>query len=459
MVDDTLRVMSVTFSSLDGVEPLDKFVNSIGSPPYSALLYSRLGDLYVTKQRFQDGAAAYRAFVARDPNNEFSPTLSMQAIEAYRKGGFAQLVLDGKREYVEKYNLGTTFWQGRNRANYPQIVTELKTNLTDLAAYHHSTAQKSKRADDYAQAARWYRLQLQSFPDDPESAQVNFRLADVLYEGGQFGDAVTEYERSAYAYALGPDSAKAGYAALSAYQKQESLLAAADKSAWKLRSIESGVKFAQTFPAHPDSAGVLTRGTSDLYAAKNLPRAIEVAGLLLARNPPAELAQRRIAFSVVGQSRFDLAEYQAAEVAWTQARDLAVGTDAERRVLTEQLAVAVYRQAEAKRTAGDAAGAVNDFLRIAKVAPGTGIVETSQYDAAAALINMKDWPRAIDVLEAYRRDYPTSKQQPDVTQKLAVAYLQAGRSDAAAVEFERIAGVKDSTPAVRLEAMSIAAEQ
>jgi cellulose synthase operon protein C len=459
MIDDTLRVMSVTFSSLDGVEPLDRFVTKIGSPPYAALLYSRLGDLYVDKQRFQDGAATYRAFVARDPNNEFSPILSMQAIEAYRKGGFAQLVLDGKREYVEKYNLGTAFWARRDRANYPQIITELKTNLTDLAAFHHSSAQKTKRAEDYALAARWYRLQLQSFPEDADSATVNFRLADVLYEGGQYADAVTEYERSAYAYPVSADSAKAAYAALSAYQKQEPLVAAAEKAAWKLKSIESGVKFAQTFPAHADAAGVLTRATQDLYAARNLQRAMEVAALLLARNPPPDLAQRRIGFSVIGQSRFDLGEFQAAEVAWTQARDLAVGTDAERKILTDQLAVAVYRQAEAKRSAGDAVGAVNDFLRIAKVAPGTGIVETSQYDAAAALITLKDWPHAIEVLEGFRRDYPASKQQSDVTQKLAVAYMESGRSDSAAVEFERIANVKDQPPAVRLEALGIAAEQ
>ncbi|RYG79950.1 tetratricopeptide repeat protein, partial [bacterium] len=97
LVDDTLRVMAVTFSTTDGTKPLDDFITRSGNPPWSSLLYSRLGDLYVEKQRFQDGAATYRAFVERDPNDEASPGLAMQAIEAYRKGGFAQLVLDGKR--------------------------------------------------------------------------------------------------------------------------------------------------------------------------------------------------------------------------------------------------------------------------------------------------------------------------------------------------------------------------
>ena len=459
IVDDSLRAMSVMLSYEDGIGPLNHFVDGIGSPPYSPLLYARLGDLYVEKQRYQDAATTYRAFVAREPNNEYSPTLTTQAIEAYRKGGFAQLVLEGKREYVENYNLGTTFWQGRDRASYPQIVGELKTHLTDLAAYHHAQAQKFKRADDYSQAARWYRLQLASFPQDPESAQINFRLADVLFEGGRFAESVDEYERSAYAYPAGPDSARAAYAALNAYQKQEALLPAAEKPAWKARATESGVKFAQSFPLHPDSNGVLTRATEDLYQAKNLPRAIEVSDILLTRIPPAAPAQQRIAYSVAGQAHFDQGEFAAAEKSWMGARGLAITDPLQLRTLNEQLSVAVYRQAEARRAAGDSAGAADDFLRVARVAPGSTAVEVAQYDAAAELIKMKDWPRAIGVLEAFRNDYPKSRQQSDVTAKLAVAYMEAGRSTAAAAEFEHIAAAKDQPAAVRLEALGIAADQ
>ena len=77
------------------------------SMPYAWLLYARLGDLYVEKQRYQDAAATYRAFVSRDPVDEHAPTLSMAAIEAYRKGGFADLMLEGKLEYVQRYGFST----------------------------------------------------------------------------------------------------------------------------------------------------------------------------------------------------------------------------------------------------------------------------------------------------------------------------------------------------------------
>lgn len=463
LVEDTLRVMSLAFSYEQGLAPLDSFVTRLGNPPYASLLYSRLGDLYVEKQRYQDAANAYRAFVARAPNDEASPLLVTQAIEAYRKGGFPQLVLEGKREYVQNYNFGTAFWQGRQRADYPQIAGELKTHLTDLAAWNHAQAQKARqpaeKSASYAQAVQWYRLQLQDFPQDADAAQVNFHLADALYESGDFAHAVDEYERTAYAYAPGAEAAKAGYAALSAYQKQEVLLPERERAAWHVRAVDSGVRFAQAFPSHPDSAGVLTRSTEELYKAHDLPRAIEAANLLLARTLPAQPAQRRIAYSVTGQAQFDLGQFAAAEHAWMHARDLAAGDKELTKTLSEQLSVAVYRQGEAKRTAGDARGAVDEFLRVALVAPGTPAVETARYDAAAELIKLAEWSRAIDVLESYRRDYPKSPRQPEVTQKLAVAYTQAGRGTAAAAEYERIAAASDQPADVRLEALGLAAEQ
>ena len=149
LADDTLRVMAVTFSYEDDSVAAVDSSSSAQRPAYAPVIYSRLGDLYVEKERFQDAAAVYRAFAAREPNSEFSPGLSMQAIEAYRKGGFTELVLEGKREYVALYNYGTTFWQGRNKADYPNIAKELKINLKDVATYFHAEAQKTKKADQY----------------------------------------------------------------------------------------------------------------------------------------------------------------------------------------------------------------------------------------------------------------------------------------------------------------------
>ena len=453
LVEDTLRVMSITFSYLEGAESLDAFVARHGEKPYSYLLYSGLGDLYVEKQRYQDAATTYRAFVARNPNSAHAPNLAMQAIEAYRKGGFSQLVLEGKHEYVELYHFGSPFWQGRERSQYPQVVQELKTNLKDVATHFHATAQKSRRVEDFQEAARWYRDYLQSFPDDPDSAATNYLLAETLFESGQYSEAATEYERTAYAYPPNEKSAAAGYAALAAYLKGEERLTGEAKAQWHAKATDSGIRFAQTFPQHPDSAGVLTRAAEDTFAAKNLPRAIEVAQMVLARNPPVEEAKQRIAWTIVAQSYYDLGQYDKAEPAFAEARERARSDEKMRTDLTERLAATVYKQGEAKQKSGDGAGAVEDFLRVARVAPESKIRSTAQYDAAAQLVTLKQWDRAIEVLEAFRRENPKHELASDVTRKLAVAYAETGRAGAAAQEFERVAANPAETPAVRREAL------
>ena len=458
LADDTLRVMSIAFSYLDGPQSVDQLLNQHGPAPYSWLLYSRLGDLYVQKQRYQDAASTYRAFVARDPANEHAPMLSNQAIDAYAKGGFADLVVEGKAEYVRSYGFKAPYWRGREQSTSPEVVAELKSNLKDLAQYYHANAQKSKKLEDYTVAADWYRNLLASFPDDADASDSNYLLAEALFESHQYADAATEYERTAYQYPAGARAATAGYAALVALQKQEEQLPVAVRADVHGRAIESGVRFSKAFPTHPESAGVLTRAAQDEFAAHDLPRAMELAQTMLARQPPLDAAQQRIAWTIIGQAQFDQAAYDKAEPAYQHALALAAAGSAERADLTERLAAAVYRQGEAKRKAGDEQGAAADFLRVAAIAPESKIVPTARYDAAASLINAKQWEAAIKVLEAYRRDYPKTEYGAEITRKLAVAYVEVGRGSQAGGEFERIASAPGEDPAVAREATLRAAD-
>src|ERR1700692_3505106 len=145
LVEDTFRVMAITYSYLDGPKTIDQFVKRRSPRPYSYLMYARLGDLYIEKERYTDAADAYRAFVSQDRNNEKAPLLQMQAIEAYSKGGFPQLVLQGKKEFVEDYSYGTPYWKNRLPKDEPVVVAELKTNLKGFAQDYQATAEHTKR--------------------------------------------------------------------------------------------------------------------------------------------------------------------------------------------------------------------------------------------------------------------------------------------------------------------------
>jgi tetratricopeptide (TPR) repeat protein len=458
LVQDTFRVLAIGFSYMQGQETLDTVVSRRGEVPYAHMLYSELGDLYVGKQRYTDAADTYRAFVHRDPDHDRAPLLQMQAIEAYRKGGFAQLVLDGKKEFVERYRLGSSFWANRTPAEFPLVARELKTNLTDLAQYYHAAAQQSKKKPDYHEAARWYREFLQSFPDDPESARTNYLLAETLFESEDFRSAALEYERTAYAYPFHEKSAEAGYAALVCYDRESKAMDAASRAGWDRQRLESQQRFAVTFPAHPESATLLTRTAREYYDLKDLPKALEVAGLVLARQPPVDLVMQRTAWTVTGNAQFDTGRFADAEGAYLQVQSLLMPGDPESSAITERLAATIYKQGEAKQASGDAAGAVGDYLRVGQLAPGATIRETAEFDAAMLLVSLEDWPRAIQVLETFRAGFPSSARQADITRNLALAFVEAGRPGEAAGEFERIAASSDETPEIQRAALLQAAE-
>ena len=458
LVEDSLRVMSITFSEDSGAQSIDRFVGHYGVRPYDSLLYSRLGDLYVTKQRYQDAAATYLAYVDSNPESDAAPDLAARAIRAYSKGGFSQLVFQAKQDYCEHYGFNSAYWRTRTRAEQPEVAAELETNLRDVATYDHALAQRTHDVREYAQAARWYREYLDSFPSAPDAAELNHRLADALFAAQNYAEAATEYEHAAYGYPRNPQSESAGYAALSAYQKAEAGLSGAALADLQRRAIDSGVRFAQAFPDHPDSAGVLTRADEAVFATGDLDRAVKIAGILLARNPPADAAKRRIAWTITGEADYNQGKYAAAEPAFIQARELAASDPKMSADLTERIAAAVYRQGAAKQKAGDGEGAVGDFLRVEQVAPSSTICATALYDASAELIRLQDWSRAIQVLQDFRARFPHHALSADVDDKLAVAYAGANQPLQAAQQFETIAAEPAQTPAVRKEALRRSAD-
>ena len=459
LVEDTFRVMSITFSYNDGAKSIDEFVKHRKQQrPYYYLLYARLGDLYMEKERYTDAADVYRAFVSQDRNNEKAPLLEMQAIEAYSKGGFPDLVLQGKKEFVENYSYGTAFWQGRTPKDEPKVVEVLKINLKDVAQYYHAQAQRTKNVADFQEAAKWYRSYLTSFPDDPESAVTNFLLASTLYESKQYLEAAQQYENTAYSYGTNDKAAEAGYAALVSYGKEEETSSGDTKAKIHAKEVDSSLKFAQAFPTHPEVPQVLTRAASDLYAAKDYTRASAAAQSLLARQPPVDAGKQRIAYTVIANSNFEQGQFDKAEAGYASAQALMAANDPERPAIVERLAASIYKQGEQKNKAGDSAGAVDDFLRVSKLAPTSKVRANADFDAGALLITQKQWDRAIVVLEDFRRNFPQSPLQEEVTRKLAVAYSESNHPGQAAVEFEMIAQSPTETPDVQREATLQAAE-
>jgi TolA-binding protein len=438
LVEDTFRVTSISLADLKGAESIPAYMTTAARRSYEFRVYRQLAALYLKQDRPKDAADTEAAFAARNPLDAHAASMQAGVVEIYAQAGFDQQALDAKKAYVARYGLRGQFAQAQPEA-WQKAQPLVKTVLAELAQRAHASAQKSHQGADYEDAFHWYRALLEEFPDDAGAARNDFLLAELLYEDGRYADAAAEYEKTAYDYPSHEHGADAGYAALLAYAAQEKGAAAGDADRLKRAGVDSELRFAAAFPSDRRAPAALTNAADTLYGLHDGARAADVARKVLALEPAAPEAQRRVAWTVVAHAAFEAGRYVEAEKGYRQVLALAPANDGARPEISERLAASIYKQGEAARTSGDLRAAADTFARVAAAAPQAHVRENAEYDQAAALIALKDWGGAARALEDFRAHYPGSALQAEVPARLALAYSEQQHWAQAANEYERVA--------------------
>jgi outer membrane protein assembly factor BamD (BamD/ComL family) len=454
-VADTFRVISLSFSSLGGPDSIGQYFAAHGRRGYEDRIYGHLGEFYLEKLRFQDAAASYQAFIDLNPLHEAAPRFSMRVVQIYEQGDFPKLVLDAKKRFAAQYGLQSEYWRHFDIAQRPEVRSYLKTNLGDLAHHYHALYQSEELAAEkpanFAEAERWYRAYLDSFPREAESPGIHYRLADLLLEDRNFGSAAREYERTAYDYADHEKSAAAGYAAIYAHREHEKVAEGEPRQAVQRDAVASTLRFVDKFPQHEHAAAVLGAAVDDLYEMKEFDRAIATASRLIEAYPQADPAIRRSAWTVVAHASLETTAYPQAEQAYARVLEMTAEGDASRQGLIDNLAASIYKQGEQANAAQDYRAAADHFLRVAQAAPTSSIRPAAEYDAGAALMRLEDWAAAGNVLDEFRNAYPDHELQREATRQIAFVKREEGDLSGAAAEYERVASESED-PELRRQA-------
>ena len=460
-IEDTYHVLSLSFSNLGGSDAVSAYFNKAGKRSYEVNVYGNLGEYYLEKLRYNDAAVAYKAFVKQNPYHKVAPHYDTRVIEIYKKGGFPKLVIDANKEFVVNYGLKSLYWNHFDIQALPEVVGYVKASLKELANHYHSLYQEKKleknRPENFKEAMHWYREFLVSFPMETDSPDINFQLANLLLENKSFDQAAVEFEHAAYDYPAHDKAAEAGYAAVYAHRKNLVGVSGNDADKIKHEVIRSSLKFAETFQQHEKAALVMSAAIDDIFEMKNYGLAVTSSRRLLALFPNADQAIRRTTWLTFANSSFELASFKDAEEGYLNVLPLTAENDKSRPNLLDNLAASIYKQGEQASKQADYKVAAEHFLRVAQAAPTSTIRATADYDGAAALIQLKDWDRATEVLTSFRSKHPGHALQPEVTKKIAHVHREAGRLALAAAEYERIE-TESKEIDVRSAALQLAAD-
>ena len=473
LVNDTLRVMGLSLSYLEGPDSISALQTQLGGKrPYEYMLYQQLGQLYLEQKRFTDSAATYQHFVEHNPDSDFAPSFSIKVIDTYQQGNFPSLILPAKQDFVQRYGIRSNFWTQRKGVIGSAATAYLHQSLEELAQYEHAQAQTLNAANKqgeaqaaYGRAANWYREFVQTFEKDPQAAEMTFLLAECLNEAGDWPGAMEAYEQVAYGYMDKLRGADAGYGAVIIPQR---LITSAEKfpdaklQEWKERKIENALRFAEVYKTDARAMPVLTDAGADLLAQNRYLEAKAVAERVIAAEPPAEGSLQFTSWLILGHSRFELKEYANAEQAYTQVLAMlpAFGKQANAPSadqIRERIAASIYRQAEASLAFGDKETAIKQLLRITQVTPNTDIAIKAQYDAGLYLMELENWQQAENVYSDFRRKYPQHALTATLPAKMVVIYQGEEKWQLAADELNLMAS-SSNDPEVKRQSVYMAAE-
>ena len=456
-IDDLFRVISRSFAQLGGVDAVDRHFQGNSGRSYEKQVYLQLARWYVEREQVSEAAGTWLLLAQSDPLETDSPRLAARAIEAYRQADFQARVIELEARFLLTYGLDSEFWTVHAEADYPDVLQLLRTSLRELSSLAHDGAQLADIEDPIGAAEQWYRQYLAWFPEDASVPEVNFQLAELLYESGQYQQALVEYERTAWSYGAHPQAAKAALGALHA--NRNALQVASDEQRVDLeaQAVDGALRFVTQYPEHGAAPEILTKTGTTLLERDEYERTLRVSEQLLEKASPTRELQQ-VAWSLRAQALFSTAAYPEAATAYNEALRLAKEGDLRRPALQEGLARATYQQAEQALTRGEQTAAVALYIRAAEIAPGAPLRTTARYDAATVLLEQESWEEAIHWLVLLRTEYTQDTLQNEVSRKLAYAYDRSGNADRAANEYFDLAQSSEQVSTLQSEALLRAAE-
>ncbi len=463
MVEDLFRVMGLSFNYLGGATAVENLFERLGTKPWEILVYHRYSDLLLAKEQFSDAIEVYEVYIANHPLALWAPRYQVRIIETLQRAGFRQDIYEEKVRFVEEYAKGGGFWQAHSDDDLAFVKNQLEGLLPELANRHYVKAQRAKgreRQQEYTTAVVYLNAFVDTFPEHARAAEHWLLLGESYQQLQQWPRAIAAFEQAGYAFPQFELAAEAAYAAVLIYDTYLNSLAPEQEALRQTLRAEQQNARLRFVATHSDDS----RASDVLYLAllydfdqKAYPTAVARAQQLIDWQPrPAN--ERVLEASIIkAHSLFALQDNLLAEQAYQDVLMVMPIEDQRYQAMVENLAASVYRQAEERLAAGDKLAAVEEFLRVGKVAPSSSLRSNAEYDALNFLMELEQWPRAIAVMTDFRARYPQHAHINTLVPKLALAYRETGQWELAANELRALFELAE-TEQERRDALQIAGE-
>lgn len=467
MINDLYRVMGLSFSYLGGADALETLFTETGPRAYEIDVYDKYSDLLVEKEQYTDAIEVYKRFITLHPHSLDAPRYQSNIINTLSKAGFITSIVEEKVRYVDTYGIGSAFWAHNKGYDLDFVFDELKVLLPELANRHYvmATNTKSKasdvvRQDHYAKAAGYYQTYLDTFPYADDVPDIRVLLAECHVALKHWPEAIFSFETAGYGFPGFAGSAESAYSSIVAYVEYAKQWKELDPDLRRINTDmqqTSRLRFVDRYPEDPRAEEVLYVSLRYAFNQRDYNQSIALANRSLNWMPQPDPTLLIEASVILAHSFYAIESYAQAEKAYVRAIAVMKRTDQRYVALQENLAAAVYQQAEAKLEQGDILSAITQLLRVGLVSPSASLRSNAEYDAIGYMIELKLWGRAIDEISRFRSRYPQHELIDTLVPKMALSYRETEQWEKAADEIATMAALA-KTDEERRDNLFISAE-
>ncbi len=204
---EAVKYMAFSFSDLadadfDGRTPVqvaEAWFTQVGAREYEDDVFRALAEVLEQQARFEDAIEALEYYQDRWPLDPDNPTLQLKVAQLHESKAIPDLEAAGRARTVltERYNPDSAWWQANRNDPDALAVAErfIEQSLADVAIEYHIRAQETQTREDFEAAADKYREYLSRFPFANDYYEIQWYLADTLYNAQRYEEARREYER------------------------------------------------------------------------------------------------------------------------------------------------------------------------------------------------------------------------------------------------------------------------
>ena len=186
-----------TGTPISPLEVAEEFFEGVGKRDYELDIYIQLADVLTRQARYNEAIESYEYLQTRWPDNPENPEFQFKVAQLWMSLPTPDAVAsaDAERVLVERYNDSTDWWAA-NRANPDALAVArgyTEKSTANVAKDLHLEAQETGDTAMFSRAADKYREYLLRFPFADDYYQMEWYLADALFQAKRLDDAEKEF--------------------------------------------------------------------------------------------------------------------------------------------------------------------------------------------------------------------------------------------------------------------------